>query len=182
MDIISIDTLQTTSWSGGITHQIAIYPSDAVFAHHDFIYRVSSAEVELDESNFTSFKKYTRYIISLNNPLKISHNKGGHIELDPLQVHRFSGDVETTAYGKCSDFNLIIQNGLLGSIGVLRHDLQEIPSGHTIIYAYDERVYLEVNGESRIIEKHKALFIRSKEPIKVGFLSSRAVYANIQID
>ena len=44
----------TTSWSGGTTTQLTIAPAGAVYADRDFLWRVSSATVELDESDFTA--------------------------------------------------------------------------------------------------------------------------------
>ena len=42
----------TTQWSGGATTQLAIAPKGAVYADRDFLWRLSSATVELDESDF----------------------------------------------------------------------------------------------------------------------------------
>ena len=41
---------QVSTWSGGKTIQIAISPEGAAYADRDFLWRVSSATVELDES------------------------------------------------------------------------------------------------------------------------------------
>jgi len=38
---------RTSSWSGGTTTQIAIFPPEAEYADRDFLWRVSSAAVEL---------------------------------------------------------------------------------------------------------------------------------------
>ena len=40
-----------SNWSGGKTIQIAIAPEGAVYADRDFLWRVSSATADLDESN-----------------------------------------------------------------------------------------------------------------------------------
>ena len=39
----------TTQWSGGATTQLAIAPKGAVYADRDFLWRLSSATVELDD-------------------------------------------------------------------------------------------------------------------------------------
>ena len=40
----------TTTWSGGTTTQLAIAPEGAVYADRDFLWRLSSAKVELEHS------------------------------------------------------------------------------------------------------------------------------------
>ena len=55
----------TTQWSGGATTQLAIAPKGAVYADRDFLWRLSSATVELDESDFTPLPAYDRVISTL---------------------------------------------------------------------------------------------------------------------
>ena len=43
----------TTTWSGGKTTQLAIAPDGASYAERAFLWRISSATVELEASDFT---------------------------------------------------------------------------------------------------------------------------------
>lgn len=181
MDLSFVKILNTTKWSGGITKQIYIYPSEAIFSNHDFIYRVSSAEVELEQSNFTFFENYTRYILSLDNPLEIVHNNQKALKLEPLQVHEFRGDDETISYGKCSDFNLMVNKDYQGRIGVIKTDIIDFDSGHTIIYAFSGAVSLEIDSKEQLIEGNTALVIKSIDPISIKALKNAAVYAHVEI-
>lgn len=102
---------QTTRWSGGSTTQIAIGPETANYADRDFLWRVSSARVETEESEFTLLPDYTRYISVLEGGIEIAHNGGAAVPLLPYQVHAFSGGDATRAWGKCVDFNLMLRTG-----------------------------------------------------------------------
>ena len=56
----------TTTWSGGTTTQLAIAPEGAVYADRDFLWRLSSAKVELEHSDFTPLPDYNRLISVLH--------------------------------------------------------------------------------------------------------------------
>ena len=60
-----------SEWSGGKTRQIFIYPPGAQYADRDFIFRVSSATVELDESDFTPLPDYRRFLSVLEGSVTL---------------------------------------------------------------------------------------------------------------
>ena len=100
-----------SQWSGGSTTQMAIEPAGAVYADRDFLWRLSSATVELEESNFTALPDYDRLIATLSAPIDLSHDGGERFALEPYAVHAFDGGAETRSWGKCVDFNLLLRKG-----------------------------------------------------------------------
>ena len=111
----------TTQWSGGTTTQLTIAPENAVYADRDFLWRVSSATVELEESDFTSLPDYERWISTLEGEIRLRHGEGAEIRLLPLQVHRFDGAAATRSRGRCRDFNLMLRKGrAAGTVEPLR--------------------------------------------------------------
>jgi len=58
--IIRKDKVKKRLWSGGTVDQLFISPEDADFAKKDFIFRVSTATVDVEESLFTFFDNYDR--------------------------------------------------------------------------------------------------------------------------
>ena len=111
---------KTSEWSGGTTTQIAIFPAEALYAERDFLWRVSSAAVELEESDFTALPDYQRLICSLEGEIELTHNGGGPVKLKPFQVHGFSGADDTRCRGRCRDFNLMLRRDRArGSMEVL---------------------------------------------------------------
>ena len=110
-------------WSGGTTTEIAIAPTGARYAERDFLWRVSSAVVELDESDFTALPAYGRLIATLEGEICLSHDGGDWIRLRPLQVHAFDGAESTRCLGRCRDFNLMLRKGRAeGSMEALAPD------------------------------------------------------------
>lgn len=98
-------------WSGGTTTQVAIAPRGAAYGDRSFLWRVSSAAVELEESDFTPLPDYHRWIAALLGELTLSHNGGERLTLAPLVPHRFDGGAATHAWGRCTDFNLMLRKG-----------------------------------------------------------------------
>lgn len=101
----------TSRWSGGSTTQIAIAPAGADYADRDFLWRVSSAVVELEQSDFTPLPDYWRLIATLEGEIRLRHGDGEPLLLRPLHVHAFDGAVSTVSRGRCRDFNLMLRKG-----------------------------------------------------------------------
>ncbi len=110
-----------SQWSGGTTTQLAIAPPGAVYADRDFLWRLSSATVDLDSSDFTPLPDYTRLISLLRGEMRLSHDGGPELSLAPYQVHAFDGGTPTRSQGRCVDFNLMLRKGRCrGSLQSLR--------------------------------------------------------------
>ena len=98
-------------WSGGSTTQLAIAPEGAVYADRDFLWRLSSATVELEESDFTPLPDYKRLISTLKGEIELVHDGGAPLRLTPYQIHAFDGGAATCSRGVCTDFNLMLRKG-----------------------------------------------------------------------
>ncbi|MBQ9420687.1 MAG: HutD family protein [Lachnospiraceae bacterium] len=111
---------KVSTWSGGKTTELAIAPDGAVYADRDFLWRLSSATVDLDESDFTELPDYDRLITPLDGVMMLTHNGGEPIELNPGDVDGFDGAWHTHSIGRCTDFNLMLRKGQCdGQITVL---------------------------------------------------------------
>ena len=110
-----------SAWSGGTTTQLAIWPPEAKYADRDFLWRISSATVDLEESDFTPLPDYDRLISTLEGEIVLTHNGGAPLTLRPLEVHAFSGADATHSRGRCRDFNLMLRRGqVTGTMEALR--------------------------------------------------------------
>lgn len=105
------DQMQVSGWSGGTTTQICIFPQDSKYTDRQFLWRISSAAVELAESDFTPLPDYERLISTLRGTIVLSHDGNAPVCLQPYQVHRFSGGAKTHCVGTCTDFNLMLRRG-----------------------------------------------------------------------
>ena len=99
----------TTTWSGGTTTQLAIAPEGAVYADRDFLWRLSSAGVELEHSDFTPLPDYNRLISVLHGELEMKIGDGARFGLEPFTLRSFDGGVPVESCGKCTDYNLMVR-------------------------------------------------------------------------
>lgn len=103
----------TSSWAGGSTTQLGIYPPDKKYQDRDFLWRISKATVEVEQSDFTRLPEYHRFIAPTENELTLEHDGDGRtIVVAPFQVHSFDGGQETFCQGKGGDVNLMVRQGV----------------------------------------------------------------------
>lgn len=114
--------LPTTEWSGGTTTQLAIYPVDAVYADRNFTWRVSSAVIDAEESEFTPLSGISRIIMPIDGILRLEHKGVRSVVLKPFEQDRFEGGWSTVSYGKVTDFNLMM-NGCEGYLNKPSHSI-----------------------------------------------------------
>lgn len=98
-------------WSGGTTTQLAIAPAGALYGDRNFLWRLSSAVVELPKSDFTPLPDYARILMILRGTLKLTHDGGPEITLGELEQDRFDGGSHTVSWGQVVDFNLMLRKG-----------------------------------------------------------------------
>ena len=102
---------RVSRWSGGETREFLLFPDGASYAGRDFLWRVSSATVELPESDFTPLPDYRRFLTPLSGALRLSQNGGVFRALGALEVLQFDGGAETKSRGEVTDFNLMLRKG-----------------------------------------------------------------------
>ncbi len=164
-----------STWGGGNTIQIAIYPETEVYADRTFGWRLSSATVDLEESDFTALPDYDRLIAPLNAHMVLSHNGGKKTDLAPLQAYSFDGADETHSWGRCTDFNLMMRkDAFRGDIVPVCMEggwteLRPAGPGHFILYCVSgsckvsaqagveslspkESVLLELGAQGEVVE------------------------------
>ena len=111
MKKLTEEDYRISDWSGGKTIQLAIAPDGAVYADRDFLWRLSSATVNLDESDFTALPGYMRLIAPVSGGMRLTHNGGEPVDLEAYETHRFDGADSTHSWGRCTDFNLMLRKG-----------------------------------------------------------------------
>jgi len=116
IQIIKKKDLSTSRWSGGTTTQLAIFPTDANYSDRHFLWRLSSAVVEIESSDFTALEGFNRVIMSLNGDLKLKHKGHHEILLTPYVADHFRGIWETSSVGKVTDFNLMVRDGMYADL------------------------------------------------------------------
>lgn len=109
----------TAQWAGGTTTQLAIYPAGAEYTKFNFLFRLSTATVEVEESTFTFMPGVTRHLMILEGQLTIDHKGRYKKQLDRFGYDVFNGEWPTTAKGKVTDFNLMVREKSGGKLQAL---------------------------------------------------------------
>lgn len=114
--LIKAAQFNKTAWSGGTTAELFIYPETSSYVNRDFEVRISTATVEAERSDFTSLPGYSRKLMVLEGDITISHLGHYTKSLKKFDVDTFDGSWKTTSVGKCTDFNLMTKQGIVGSL------------------------------------------------------------------
>ncbi|MBO0437069.1 HutD family protein [Vagococcus fluvialis] len=163
LTIISKADYKTSTWSGGETTELFLFPPSGDYAKQEFDFRLSTATVELEESDFTSLPGFERLIMSLDKPLELHHRTVDElriVRLKPFEVDQFSGSDLTKSFGKCKDFNLIYSNKKQGGMKTIYTSALTHPyTGVTYIYYALKDVVINVSGEKIKLNKGKTLVV-----------------------
>ncbi|MBS4761294.1 HutD family protein [Carnobacteriaceae bacterium zg-ZUI252] len=132
--VLNKDEFITSTWSGGKTTQMFLSPANVGYEIGKFDIRISSATIEIEESNFSKLPGYDRIICTLNNDILIQHNDEKKTLLKPLQLHTFSGDDITKSFGQCTDFNVIYKRNFSVNCNVIT--TQQTLDAHKTYFLY----------------------------------------------
>lgn len=160
---------KTTKWSGGNTTELFIYPEDSSYEKRDFLFRLSSATVNLEKSTFTKLEGISRKLMLLSGQMELVHKDKHTKKLIPFMQDGFMGEWDTQSYGKAKDFNLMTR---LNSSGELKHinilpnseELLELKSIEAskcieILYSFDNSVNIFIEKEELLLEKEECLIV-----------------------
>ena len=161
------ENYSVSEWSGGKTRELMIYPPKCRYADRDFIFRISSATVELDQSDFTSLPDYDRILMVLDGSVVLTYDGKRSVRLGELEQDSFDGGWDTKSFGKITDYNLMVRKGCDGKVDILRPALDaaeaeatlETERGRLIHALYCREGYCIVNagGEQKMISPGQLL-------------------------
>ena len=149
MEITTQEQYQTTMWKGGTTRQIFISPADGDLAARRFDLRISSAIIELTESDFSDFTGFTRYILPLEGEITLLKDER-RIPLSHNELYKFEGDevVSSENTKGAIDFNIIVRHGIDVDVAIM-HDAHFYNSKNTVVFALSN---IQINGKP--VDKH----------------------------
>lgn len=184
--------LVTSDWSGGTTTQLYIYPEGSIYNKRDFKWRISSANVELNESEFTKLPNIKRKIMILDGKLLLEHKGHHNIKLNKFEQDSFLGDWNTRSFGKVIDFNLMLN---IDSVGDIEHiqlnncrELSYVSSNKEYyniaqtLYCLNGNIKILVNNDEEVILNDKDLAVvkyKSKENLKIELININEVSSDI---
>lgn len=166
--IITANKFNTINWSGGTSTQLYIYPETADYGLRNFDFRLSTAKVEVEKSDFTSLSGVSRKIMILDGQIEISHKNHYNKKLKEFDVDEFEGDWQTSSVGICTDFNLMTQGktkGELSSFALLKEQIRDftITDKQTkiFIYLYSGEIVFTNEGNNFILDQGELLILEN---------------------
>lgn len=110
---------KVSNWTGGKTTQLAIYPESSDYLQRNFMWRLSSATVEQEESDFSKLPDYDRVLMVLKGEVVLSYEGERVTRLKELEQDRFDGGWKTKSFGKITDYNLMVRKGNEGYLDLI---------------------------------------------------------------
>ena len=134
--LLKSNDFQVSDWSGGKTKQLYLFPPTGHYGKREFDYRLSTATVELAESQFSDLSGFHRILMSLDHTLHL-HNASRQEEtvLAPFTPYFFEGSDSITSRGTCTDFNLIYSDHYQGQMLAIS-DGEELSQDEAIQFIY----------------------------------------------
>lgn len=137
------EDFKTSTWAGGTTTELYLYPEDGSYAQRDFRIRISSATVETEESDFTLLPGVERFITPLDGTFVLTHPDMPPVKMEALdEPYRFSGEISTHCVGKVRDFNLMLK-GCAGHMELRQNTVPIIPGFNSFYPTKDTLFTLE---------------------------------------
>ncbi len=167
----------TSSWSGGKTRELAIYPEGAKYLDRDFIWRLSSASSDQEESSFTRLPDYDRILMVLEGDIVLAHGEERTVGLKQYEQDTFDGAVKTKCFGNLKlDYNLIMRKGCRGRMEIIEAESEaKIPaltarnkadsdgmggeSASMGFFCREGYVVISVNGDSQMLKTDELLVV-----------------------
>ncbi len=161
------DNYKTSKWSGGNTRELAIYPANAEYLDRDFLWRLSSADSDLEESSFTKLPDYDRILMVLEGSVVLAHGDERTASLDAFAYDEFDGAVKTKCFGKLiKDYNLIYRKGCKGRMELIeledaaKHIESRFEGSRSFgLFSAEGYTVVSVNGQTDMVKEDQLMVI-----------------------
>ena len=112
--IIKSSDFISTQWSGGITNQMYITPSDTSIVNQDFLVRISTATINTLTSEFTKFPFHNRFLSVLDGEIEFITQNQPVKKITEYEFVFFDGAsiTRSNSTSKVVDFNIIFKKSL----------------------------------------------------------------------
>lgn len=167
-EIITPDRQPVTRWSGGETRELYIAPEGSSYQQRDFSLRLSSASVAVPRSEFTDLPGYRRWLTPLQGRVRLQHDDGPAVELQPLETDAFDGGSRTLSWGMCRDFNVMLSKESKARVRVegwqssrQKLELPGTDGQHHYFYVPDGEAWLKTAGLTISLPKGSLLHLHS---------------------
>lgn len=163
------ENFAVSNWTGGKTKQLAIFPETAKYLDRNFIWRLSTATCEKEESDFSRLPDYDRVLMVLKGEIVLAHQDVRVARLGELDQDSFDGGYRTKGFGQITDYNLMVAKGNKGFLDVivagedsLTPEIEEEPEYEKFTQTYfcrDGYATITINGETNMLMPGQQLVV-----------------------
>lgn len=164
--IITPNNFNTIKWSGGTSTELLIYPSNSDYQQRNFDFRLSTATVEVEKSDFTPLPGVSRKLMILDGEIEISHENHYTKKLAKFDIDSFEGDWKTSSVGKCIDFNLMTRGNATGEISALSLEKNQATKlaleknlSYFILYVSEGEISINIDDKYHLLQQGNMLTI-----------------------
>ncbi len=179
-EIKKAEEFNTINWAGGTSTQLYIYPPTSDYQRRDFAFRLSTATVEVEESDFTSLPGISRKLMILDGEIDITHENYYSKKLGKFDTDSFEGDWKTSSVGKCIDFNLMTRGNTTGEISALSIEKNQATNisidgkaDYLILYVFSGEISLTTNKEIHQLQQGNLLVITQFDSLTLKLTGSK---------
>ncbi|KZL89123.1 HutD family protein [Clostridium magnum] len=116
VELLRQENYKPTFWSGGMATELTTYPLNSDYASKNFLWRLGVAEIDIQESTFSSLPKVSRKFMVIEGKITLDHENKYKKLLSSFEQDDFMGDWKTKTYGKASVFNLMTRENYNGEL------------------------------------------------------------------
>lgn len=113
------ENFSVSKWTGGVTKQLAIFPATGNYLERNFIWRLSTATCEKEESDFSRLPDFDRVLMVLSGSVVLAHQDVRAARLSELEQDCFDGAYRTKSFGQITDYNLMVAKGNQGYLDAI---------------------------------------------------------------
>jgi len=187
--ILHSANFKTNNWSGGTTTQLFIYPPTAEYLQHNFIFRLSTANVNIEKSIFTSLPGVTRQLMVLAGETMLAHENHHSKKLGKFDIDEFEGDWKTSSIGRCTDFNLMTKGKTKGELSAVKIEKNQVIEyqkerkyNWLFIYAFSGKTNIKSDHETQCLDQGSLLVMNHPDSANIaieGIEKSELIFAEI---
>lgn len=126
-------------WAGGTTTELCIFPFESSYTLRDFTFRISTATIHTEESDFTILPGFTRSLMMLQGGILLKHNTDFPQKMNPFQIATFDGEWNTSSKGIGVDFNVMTSSKAT-------HELSSLILNGTLLFSKQHKNVKEFIG------------------------------------
>lgn len=157
--------IEVKYWNGGTTTQLTIFPEGSDYLKRNFNFRISTASIEINESEFTILPEIKRKLMVLEGEIELIHAGQYRKKLKKFEQDEFSGEWHTKCVGKAIDFNLMTRGLTHGEIKAFKIQEKaclefEVPEDIHFVGIYLFNGDIEIQAKDETISSEKGDFIQ----------------------